>query len=226
MTEHGTRAAFAEVLDLLDVRRTGRDRSRGDTGVRRLPRLFGGQAVAQALEKSSCGKVTEALPPHVRAWVEARKRHRLAHAQVQMARELGWPAPAEMPWPTPPRRPRQQACWIIAVTSSANWSSSPVPGASRGSLTRRSGQAPAVRPLMNPSSSTSSTTSSFRRLAEADTARASQLFRRLLNKPSFSWERDGEALLRKHKPWCFGAEPQPPVTPLSSELAGALPSSV
>jgi len=47
-----------------------------------------------------------------------------------------------------------------------------------------------------------------------------------MKKPSFSWERDGEALLRKHKPWCFGAEPQPPVTPLSSELAKALPSSV
>jgi len=65
----------------------------------------------------------------------------------------------------------------------------------------------------------------FRRLAGADTARASQLFQHLLKKPSFSWERDGEALLRKHKPWCFGAEPQPPVTPLSSELAKALPSS-
>jgi len=65
----------------------------------------------------------------------------------------------------------------------------------------------------------------FRRLAETDTARASQLFQHLLKKPSFSWERDGEALLRKHKTWCFGAEPQPPVTPLSSELAKALPSS-
>jgi len=65
----------------------------------------------------------------------------------------------------------------------------------------------------------------FRRLAGADTARASQLFQHLLKKPSFSWERDGEALLRKHKPWCFGAKPQPPVTPLSSELAKALPSS-
>ena len=65
----------------------------------------------------------------------------------------------------------------------------------------------------------------FRRLAEADTARASQLFQRLLNKPGFSWERDGEALLRKHKPCCFSAEPQPPVTPLSSELAKALPPS-
>jgi Domain of unknown function (DUF6398) len=66
----------------------------------------------------------------------------------------------------------------------------------------------------------------LRRLAGADTARASRLFQKLLNKPGFSWERDGEALLRKHKPWCFGAEPQPPVTPLSSELAKALPSSV
>lgn len=63
----------------------------------------------------------------------------------------------------------------------------------------------------------------FRRLAGADTARASQLFQRLLKRPGFSWERDGEALLRKHKPWCFGTKPQPPVTPLSSELAEALP---
>ena len=65
----------------------------------------------------------------------------------------------------------------------------------------------------------------FRRLAGADTGRASQLFQHLLNKPGFSWERDGEALLRKHKPWCFEANPLPPVTPLSSELAEALPSS-
>ena len=65
----------------------------------------------------------------------------------------------------------------------------------------------------------------FRRLAGVDTARASQLFQHLLDKPGFSWERDGEALLRKHKPWCFGAKPQPPVTPLGSELAEALPSS-
>jgi len=52
VTEHGTRGALAEVLDLLDVRRTGRDRFRGETGARRLPRLFGGQAVAQALMAS------------------------------------------------------------------------------------------------------------------------------------------------------------------------------
>jgi hypothetical protein len=29
------------------------------------------------------------LPPKLAAWVEARKRHRLSHAHVQMARELG-----------------------------------------------------------------------------------------------------------------------------------------
>jgi hypothetical protein len=65
----------------------------------------------------------------------------------------------------------------------------------------------------------------FRRLAGVDTARASQLFQHLLDKPGFSWERDGETLLRKHKPWYFGAKPQPPVTPLGSELAEALPPS-
>ena len=34
-------------------------------------------------------KSQKALPPQIRAWVEARRRHRLSHAQVQMARELG-----------------------------------------------------------------------------------------------------------------------------------------
>ena len=28
-------------------------------------------------------------PPEVQAWIDARRRHRLSHAQVQMARELG-----------------------------------------------------------------------------------------------------------------------------------------
>jgi len=31
----------------------------------------------------------KALPPRLQAWVDARKRHRLSHAHVQMARELG-----------------------------------------------------------------------------------------------------------------------------------------
>ena len=29
------------------------------------------------------------LPPRLQAWADARKRHRLSHAHVQMARELG-----------------------------------------------------------------------------------------------------------------------------------------
>ncbi|HEV7590014.1 MAG TPA: hypothetical protein VGO40_17995 [Longimicrobium sp.] len=29
------------------------------------------------------------IPPGLQAWIDARKRHRLSHAQVQMARELG-----------------------------------------------------------------------------------------------------------------------------------------
>jgi hypothetical protein len=31
----------------------------------------------------------KALPPQLQEWVDARHRHRLSHAQVQMARELG-----------------------------------------------------------------------------------------------------------------------------------------
>jgi hypothetical protein len=35
------------------------------------------------------GKPQKALPPRVRAWVDARKRYRLSDVHVQMARELG-----------------------------------------------------------------------------------------------------------------------------------------
>src|SRR5436189_3703606 len=31
----------------------------------------------------------KALPPQSQAWIDARRRHRLSHAHVQMARELG-----------------------------------------------------------------------------------------------------------------------------------------
>ena len=34
-------------------------------------------------------KKKKALNPKLQAWVDARKRHRLSHAHVQMARELG-----------------------------------------------------------------------------------------------------------------------------------------
>lgn len=34
-------------------------------------------------------KNAAAVPPHLQIWIEARKRRRLSHAHVQMARELG-----------------------------------------------------------------------------------------------------------------------------------------
>ncbi len=34
-------------------------------------------------------KKKKPLPPRLQAWVDARNRHKLTHAQVQMARELG-----------------------------------------------------------------------------------------------------------------------------------------
>jgi hypothetical protein len=34
-------------------------------------------------------KPTHAIPPNLQAWIQARQRHHLSHAQVQMARELG-----------------------------------------------------------------------------------------------------------------------------------------
>lgn len=35
------------------------------------------------------GKKTKKLKKKLQAWIDARQRHRLSHAQVQMARELG-----------------------------------------------------------------------------------------------------------------------------------------
>jgi hypothetical protein len=34
-------------------------------------------------------KKPAAIPEHLKAWIEARKRHRLSHAHIQMAKELG-----------------------------------------------------------------------------------------------------------------------------------------
>lgn len=34
-------------------------------------------------------KPTNTIPPNLRAWIRARQRHRLSHAHVEMARELG-----------------------------------------------------------------------------------------------------------------------------------------
>jgi hypothetical protein len=55
----------------------------------------------------------------------------------------------------------------------------------------------------------------LRRLAEQGPDRAGRVFARLLGKPRFAWQRDGEALLRRYKPGFFDRTPLPGVTPLS-----------
>jgi hypothetical protein len=59
----------------------------------------------------------------------------------------------------------------------------------------------------------------FRRLAEPDPARANRVFRRVLRRPEFSWERDGEALLRQYKASWFERPALPSVTPISKALS-------
>ncbi len=54
--------------------------SRGRGVDRRLPSLAG---------LISVSRKPPVLPPKLQAWEDARRRHRLSHAQVQMARELG-----------------------------------------------------------------------------------------------------------------------------------------
>ncbi|WP_329787404.1 hypothetical protein V1227_21635 [Lentzea sp. DG1S-22] len=58
----------------------------------------------------------------------------------------------------------------------------------------------------------------FRRLADRDPSKADQVFRHLLNKPRFSWERDGEPLLRRTKRAHFERPAYPSVTPASERL--------
>lgn len=60
----------------------------------------------------------------------------------------------------------------------------------------------------------------LRRLAEPDPARASRVFRQVLRQPGFSWERDGEALLRRYKASWFERPVVPSVVPVRSELTG------
>jgi len=55
---------------------------------------------------------------------------------------------------------------------------------------------------------------SFRRLARQNNENASRVFQRLLNKPAFSWQRDGESLMRRRKAAFFAEPALPRVTPL------------
>ncbi|WP_155354596.1 hypothetical protein [Acrocarpospora macrocephala] len=54
----------------------------------------------------------------------------------------------------------------------------------------------------------------LRRLAAHDPAKASQVFRTLLKKRDFDWNRDGEALLRKYKPDWYASPRLPRVIPI------------
>jgi len=59
----------------------------------------------------------------------------------------------------------------------------------------------------------------LRRLAEQDPAKASRLFQLVLKRPTFSWQADGEALLRRRKRAFFDKPALPSVTPISGIIS-------
>jgi hypothetical protein len=63
----------------------------------------------------------------------------------------------------------------------------------------------------------------LRRLVAAHPDTADAVFRKVLKKPDFTWAKDSEALLRKHKPRYFKENPQPAIAVIGTrlrELAG------
>jgi hypothetical protein len=64
----------------------------------------------------------------------------------------------------------------------------------------------------------------LRRLAEQDPDPAGRVLARLLGKPRFTWQRDGETLLRRYKPRFFERTLLPGVTPLSNRQRAFLRS--
>jgi hypothetical protein len=59
----------------------------------------------------------------------------------------------------------------------------------------------------------------IRRLADAHPETADTVFRKLLRKPGFSWAEQGEALLRRRKPWYYENEPRPGVSVIGERLS-------
>ncbi|MHB8244617.1 MAG: hypothetical protein ACYDGN_04545 [Acidimicrobiales bacterium] len=59
----------------------------------------------------------------------------------------------------------------------------------------------------------------FRRMAERDPARASEVLRRVLGRKSFDWNRDGEELMRRRKRFFYQRSPLPHTLPISPRLA-------
>ncbi|MCP8707877.1 hypothetical protein [Streptomyces sp. AC04842] len=62
----------------------------------------------------------------------------------------------------------------------------------------------------------------IRRLVQRHPDNADAVFRELLRKPTFAWERDGEELLRRRKAKHFTNEPLPSITPVGARLAELL----
>jgi hypothetical protein len=59
----------------------------------------------------------------------------------------------------------------------------------------------------------------FRRMADRDPTRASEVLRRVLGRKSFDWQRDGEKLMRQRKRSFFDRAPLPRILPSSARLA-------
>lgn len=62
----------------------------------------------------------------------------------------------------------------------------------------------------------------IRRLVERHPGGADEVFRTLLRKPAFSWSKDGEKLLRRHKKSFFDCEPMPSISIVGERLAELL----
>jgi hypothetical protein len=58
----------------------------------------------------------------------------------------------------------------------------------------------------------------IRRLVESHPDGADRVFQTLLNKPRFSWNCDGQALLPKYKPGWYAEPPLPRITPAPTAL--------
>jgi hypothetical protein len=59
----------------------------------------------------------------------------------------------------------------------------------------------------------------FRRMADRDPTRASEVLRLVLGRKSFDWQRDGEKLMRQRKRPFFDRAPLPRLLPISARLA-------
>lgn len=62
----------------------------------------------------------------------------------------------------------------------------------------------------------------IRRLVERHPGNADQVFQVVLRKPGFRWAEGGEALLRKHKPKFFTADPEPSTAVIGQRLSDLL----